>query len=457
VSRIRPFRTTSFRLTAIYLLLFTASALALGTFIYVSVRREILADLDEGILEESQALKRIFAEQGRERLAAALDARGAGGALEYGLEDRDGKKLAGELEAPRSAAAPRSGWAELIEEADDDEAPGAEPESLRALMTPLADGSTLIVGAEHRADEAQRGILATFGWAVGATIALGALGGLWVSARFLRRIDAMRFAARGIMAGDWGRRIPPAPVDDDLSALAATFNRLFDRIEKLLLANKRVSTDIAHDLRKPLARMLRLFEAARGQGASSAAAADAIEAAIAEIKGVLETFDALLRVGQIEAGARRAAFCPLDLAQIAGEVVEAFQPAAEEAGRMLSTRLEAPMPMLGDKELLTQMIANLIDNAITHTPAGVRIEVAGERMAQGMRLTVADNGPGAPPGGLEAIFQPFYRGDSARTSPGSGLGLSIVAAIAELHGLDCSASDNSPGLKVTLETAAPQE
>jgi signal transduction histidine kinase len=440
-----------------YLLLFTASALALGAFVYVSVRREILADFDDRIVEESGSLKQIFADQGRARLAAVLDARGSGGALVYGLEDRDGKLIAGDVEAARSATALRSGWTQLSE-MDRNEAPDGKPESLRALMTPLPDGSTLIVGDERRrADEALQSVLSAFAWAVGATIGLGTLGGLWLSAQFLGRLDAMRLAAEGIMAGDWGRRIPMAQTDDDLSALARTFNRLFDRIQKLLLANKHVSADIAHDLRKPLARMLRRLEAARGHGAASPAVASAIEDAIGEIEGVLETFDALLRIGQIEAGARRAAFKPLDLAQIAVDVVDAFQPAADEEGRTLANLLGTPMPMLGDKDLLAQMIANLLDNAFTHTPRGARIEIAGERTPGGIRLTVADKGPGAPAGDLEAIFQPFYRADAARTSPGSGLGLSLVAAIAELHGLECSATDNCPGLKVTLATAGPDD
>ena len=138
------------------------------------------------------------------------------------------------------------------------------------------------------------------------------------------------------MAGDWSRRIPLSPVDDDLTALARTFNRLFDRIEKLLIANKQVSADIAHDLRKPLASMLRRLEAARDGDASPESVSAAIDAAIAEIEGVLETFNALLRIGQVEAGARRAAFRPLDLAEVAREVVEAFQPAAEEEGKTLA-------------------------------------------------------------------------------------------------------------------------
>ncbi len=454
MSRIRVFRTASFRLAAIYLALFTLSAGALGSFVYLSVRHEILADFDARIIEETDALQRTFAEQGRDGLAATLAARGSiGGALLYGLQSPDRKRLAGDLVGPVAG-----GWTELKEDEKDEPSEGTEAEIIRALVTRLPDGSTLIVGDERRrTNEALRGVLSAFGWAIGATIVLGLAGGLWLSRQFLLRIDAMRLAAQAIMAGDWSRRIPLTPIDDDLSALARTFNRLFGRIEKLLLANKHVSADIAHDLRKPLASVLRRLEAARAQGTDSEVVRSAVKAAIAEIENLLETFNALLRIGQVEAGARRAGFKPLDLAEIAREVVEAFQPAAEDEGKTLALRLGDALPISGDKELLTQMIANLIDNALRHAPKGVRIEVAGERMPRGVRLSVADDGPGVDARELKVIFERFYRADAARSTPGSGLGLNLVAAIAELHGLECSASDNHPGLRVTLTTVDSNE
>ena len=453
--RARLLWTASFRLAAIYLALFVASALALGAFVYLSIRHEILADFDERIVEETDALRTAFAQGGRERLAQMIEARGAsGGGFSYGLQGPDGSLLAGDIRAPAGGA---GGWMEA-REAEGDEPPEAKPEIIRALSTRLSDGSTLVVGDEQRrSDEILRGVLSAFGWAVAATLALGTVGGLWLSAQFLRRIDSMRLTAQRLMAGDWSRRIPLFPVDDDLTALARTFNRLFDRIEKLLLANKRVSADIAHDLRKPLASMLRRLEAVRDGDASPESVGAAIEAAIAEIEGVLETFNALLRIGQVEAGARRAAFRPLDLAEVAREVVEAFQPAAEEEGKTLLARLDAPLPAPGDKELIVQMIANLLDNALRHTPPGASIEVSGKRTPGGVSLTVADDGPGVAPEELRAIFQRFYRAEAARASTGTGLGLSIVAAIAELHGLECSASDNRPGLRVTLTTAEQEE
>ena len=264
MSRIRLLKTASFRLAAIYLALFAASALALGAFVYLSMRHEILVDFDERIIEETDALRSAFAEGGRDRLAQMLDARGAsGGAFAYGLQGADGRLIAGDLNAPAAWAA--DGWMEA-READSDEQPEAKPEIVRALATRLADGSTLVVGDERRrSDEVLHGVLMALGWAVAATIALGIAGGLWLSAQFLGRVNSMRQTAQRLMAGDWSRRIPLTRIDDDLTALARTFNRLFDRIEKLLLANKQVSADIAHDLRKPLACMLRRLEAALGR------------------------------------------------------------------------------------------------------------------------------------------------------------------------------------------------
>ena len=454
MSRIRLLRSTSFRLATIYLALFVASALALGAFIYLSVRREILADFDDRIVEETAALRDAFDTGGRARLAQAIEARGPRPSFAYDLVGADGRRVTGNL---TPAAPGASGWIEA-RETEPGQPPAAKPEIDRALVTPLPDGSTLIVGDEvSRLHDILRGVLTAFGWAVAATLLLGTLGGLWLSAEFLRRIDSMTVTARRLMAGDWSGRIPLSPADDDLTSLARTFNRLFDRIEKLLIANRQVSADIAHDLRKPLAAMLRRLEAARAGDASPEAVSAAIEGAIADIGGVLETFDALLRIGQIEAGARRAAFRPLDLAEVAREVVEAYEPAAEEEGKTLVARLEESLPISGDRELLVQMIANLLDNALRHTQAGVRIEVSGRRTASGVSLAVADDGPGVAPAELTAIFQPLYRAESARTSPGTGLGLGLVAAIAELHGFECGASDNRPGLRITLATAEPED
>jgi signal transduction histidine kinase len=452
VPRTSLFRTSSFRLAAIYLALFTVSVLILGTVVYVVVWREIAGEIDADIQGEASTLAREFAAHGADRLKAIVETRSrGGGSFVYGLEDAEGRLVAGELAAKPGEA----GWTNLREPERGDEADGDPSVVVRALVARLDDGGVLVVGDEWRgARGATRTVVTAFLWALAGTLGLGTLGGLILSSQVLRRIDAMSRAARGIVAGDWRQRIPETGANDELAQLARTFNRMFDRIESLLNAHKNVGGNIAHDLRRPLARALHRLEAARGGSATPKDAELAVEAAIADIHGVLETFSAILRIGQIEAGARRAGFKPVDLAAVGREVVEAFQPAADEEGKTLVADLSAALPLSGDRELLTQMVANLIDNALRHTPQNTRIVVASAHPPGAGRLTVSDNGPGAPPAEFGRIFERFYRLDAARATPGDGLGLSLVAAIAELHGMACAASDNRPGLAVTLEIPA---
>ncbi|MGD0188855.1 MAG: ATP-binding protein [Roseiarcus sp.] len=418
------FRTSSFRLVAIYLALFTVSVLILGAVVYLVVWREIASEIDADIQGETATLMREFAAHGGDRLKAIIEARSRGGSFVYGLADARGRLVAGELVSKPGEV----GWTTLREPERGDEPDGEPSAAVRALVTLLNDGGVLVVGDEWRgARGATRTVVTAFLWALVGTLGLGTLGGLILSSQVLRRIEAMSSAARGIVAGDWRQRIPATGANDELAQLARTFNRMFDRIESLLEAHKAVGGNIAHDLRRPLAGAVHRLEAARGGGAGAKDAEFAIETAIADIHGVLETFNAILRIGQIESGARRAGFKPVDLAAVAREVVEAFQPAADEEGKTLVADLSVPLPLSGDRELLTQMIANLVDNALRHTPENTRIVVASARLPGAGRLTVSDNGPGAPPAELGRIFERFYRLDAARATPGDGLGLSLVA------------------------------
>jgi hypothetical protein len=237
VSRIRLLRTASFRLAVLYLALFTASALALGAFVYMSVQREILADFDERIVEETGALKSDFAAGGRERLAGIIQARGSGGAgFSYGLVGPDGKPIAGDLRVP-AVGADADAWTEA-QEAGGEEPAESKPEVIRSLATPLADGSILIVGDERRrSDTILKGVLMALGWALAATLALGTIGGLWLSAQFLSCVDSMRQTARRLMDSDWSRRIPLSRTDDDLTALRLSqFSELNQATAKLAAA-----------------------------------------------------------------------------------------------------------------------------------------------------------------------------------------------------------------------------
>ncbi len=444
----RLFRTSSFRLAAIYLALFTVSVLILGAVVYAVVHTQIAAEIDQDIEGESAALMKEYAAHGRDRLQALIATRSsAAGSFAYGLVDAGGRLIGGEIAAPPASA----GFAYLREpEADEPDSEGAI--DVRALVTRLDDGGALVVADEWRgARGPTHALLSAFAWALAATLVLGTIGGVLLSSQALKRIEAMRSAAQAIVAGDWRRRIPETGADDELDHLARTFNLMFDRIESLLEAHKAVGAAVAHDLRRPLTRMAQRLETLLGREAARPQTAAALEAAIADIHAVLATFNAILRIGQIESGARRAGFRQVDLAAAARDIVEAFQPAAEEQGKTLTAELDEALPLSGDRELLTQMVANVVDNALRHTPSGTQIFVASARHGASGRLTVSDDGPGVPEDERKRIFERFYRLDAARSTPGDGLGLSVAAAIAELHGMAYAAEDNAPGLRIVID------
>lgn len=449
MSRVRLLSTASFRLTALYLFLFTLSAVAIDGLTYFHMRRAQERAFADRIEEETHALERLDRTDGRARLLANIAARSTiGSSLVYGLYAPDGARLAGQT--PLSAFAngqPAAGWTESPEW-EGPEPDEATPDIVRMLTTRLGDGALLVVGDERTSvDMVLRGATVAFAWGLAATLALGLAGGLWLSRQFLNRLEAMRSAAQSVMEGDWRRRIAASAIDDDLSALAKTFNRLFDRIEKLLLAQKHVGSDIAHELRRPLAKVLRELERGRDDPA-------AVARAMAGVEDVLRTFEALLRISEIESGARKAAFVEFELGEVAADVVEAFRPAAEEQGRALTAHFEAGMRMWGDAALMKQAIANLIDNALRHTPPGVAIEIHGAPTREGARLEFADRGPGVAEPDRSRLFRRFFRADAARSAPGSGLGLALVAAIADLHEMEAEAIDNRPGLRIVLRSVA---
>ncbi|PWC81970.1 HAMP domain-containing sensor histidine kinase, partial [Azospirillum sp. TSO5] len=300
-------------------------------------------------------------------------------------------------------------------------------------------------------EDADEAIFHAFSVAVLVTLGLGVAGGALLSVAFLQRVDAISRTAEAIIAGDLASRIPVRGTGDDLDRLSDTLNRMLGRIADLMEGLRQVSNDIAHDLRTPLARLRQRLERVRATAASTDDYAVAVDAALAETDTLLETFAALLRIAQIEGGARPPVRDPVELHVIVETVVEAFTPSAEEDGKVLvSPRLD-PAVVAGDRELLTQMLVNLVENAIRHTPAGTRIEVALAAGPGVARLTIADDGPGVPAEERGRIFRRFYRLERSRTTDGSGLGLSLVKAIADRHEATVSVTDNGPGLRVSLD------
>jgi signal transduction histidine kinase len=314
----------------------------------------------------------------------------------------------------------------------------------------------LVAQDAHALDELRELIVRAFGLGAAATLLLALVGGGIMVWRVAHRIEVINRVSERIMAGDLTGRLPlgAGTRADEFDRLAANLNKMLARIEKLVEGMRQVSTDIAHDLRTPLARLRRSLEAARASAAEEASPAHlaAIERAVAQADDLLATFAGLLRIAQIESHAARFVFSTVDLSAVINDVLEVYRPAAEEKHQTLVGGVAESVYVAGDRPLLTQMVANIAENAIRHSPesACINIKLA-SRVEDGPLLTISDNGPGIPPTERANVFRRFYRLEKSRTSPGDGLGLSLVAAVAELHGISIRLADNLPaGLQVTL-------
>jgi signal transduction histidine kinase len=276
----------------------------------------------------------------------------------------------------------------------DTPAPEADGENtkLTGFGLTLSDGSFLLVAQDAaRLTDMQHAIVRAFAWAGGLTLLLAIAGGAVLANSFLRRIDAITRTNRAIMEGDLSARIPVRGTHDEIDQLIASLNAMLGRIQQLMDGLRQVSSDIAHDLRTPLGRLRQHLEDARERAKTTAEYDTATEAAIVEADELLETFSALLRIAQVEAGAQKSAFGELDLSALTRSVGEAYQPAAEDSGHKLDIRIADGVHLTGDRQLLAQMISNLVENALRHTPAGSTVSLALERAAGGFAIEVADN------------------------------------------------------------------
>jgi signal transduction histidine kinase len=456
----RILRTTSFRLGAIYASVFGGSVIVLVAIINWIANDAMNQQLRAAIGTELAALLYRDSEGGAADVTAAveerLQARNRPTAMFYLLTDPAGGKITGNLHAQ----APAEGWLELHQTfpvaAGTAHEPGAlETRTIVARAVRLTGGGTLFVGEDRgKVDEVRAAILEASAWAISAAILLAAVGGVLVSLGFLRRVDAINRTSRAIIDGRLAQRIPTRGTGDELDQLGRNLNEMLDRIQALMESVRQVSSDIAHDLRTPLSRLRQRLEAARLRAASIADYEATVDHAIADADAILDTFTALLRIAQIESGTRRSAFAPIDLSEVFRSLVETYAAVAEDRAQALTSTVKPAIGTLGDRELLTQMIANLIENAIRHAPSGARIRVELRRCDETAVAMVADSGPGIPPDQRARVFERFYRLERSRTSPGSGLGLALVAAVAEIHAIKIALEDNQPGLRVVLTIPA---
>jgi signal transduction histidine kinase len=448
----KTLRSSTLRLALLAIAIFGAAVIGLFSYVYWSTTSFVRSRADGAIAAEQQSLLRAHQSDGQPGLIAkieqhAVEQRLAGG--EYLLVDASGARLAGNLAGWPSAFVATNGWATFS--APDTVPPTDKAPLVRAAVTTLSDGSRLLVGQsvddlEAFARKIETALLVT----VVLIFVLAAVASVSVTRRTVGRIEAINATSRAIMQSGLGERIPMRGTRDEWDQLAANLNSMLDRIEGLMAQVKQVSDNVAHDLRTPLARMRgRLEKAYTAPGATERERA-LIGDTLADLEGVLRMFSSLTRISQIEANGRTDTARPVDLSEIAREVTELFDAAAEDKGGRLAVTGDAAVPVLGDRDLLFDAVANLVDNAIKHGRDGGQVTVAVSQRAGGNEICVADDGPGIPAQERKHVFKRFYRLERSRRMPGNGLGLSLVAAVARLHGAHIEMEDNAPGLRVRL-------
>jgi signal transduction histidine kinase len=441
----RFLRTWSFKLTLLYAALFAVSVVLLFGVIYWSAldyaaqdeadenNVEFHAIVDEAELAGYAQLPRILQNHVQQR---------AGTPSAYLLEDAQFHKIAGNVDALPL----RDGTFSIQPVLD------GKTRKLSAHFYHMPDGSYLLIGQDSPPLKAMKALVArAFGVSAATTLLLAIIGGGIVATSVLGRVEAVARTSREIVAGNLSQRVPVQGSDDEFDHLATSVNAMLDRIEDLMRNMRQVSNDIAHDLRTPLTRLRQRLEQARRHNHSVEQMQETLGASIRQVDSILETFSALLRIAQIEAGQGSTAHAPFDLSMVLTSIAGDFAPAAEDRGQTLTIRFPPGLIVTADRGLIVQMIVNLLENAMRHAPDGAAVTIAAERRDAGIAVSVLDPGPGIAASERENVLRPFYRLESSRTTEGSGLGLSLVAAIAKRHGATLRLSDNHPGLCVTVQ------
>jgi signal transduction histidine kinase len=447
----RSFRfasTATFRLTLVYAATFVFSTLGLFAYVYWRVSSHVLDHERSSLSGEVRLLSDIDRRGGQDALQRELLARIAADPAAdtlYLLRGPDGRVIAGNIAAVRLQEGQFEDEVDVLASAS--QARHTERAVFVGAMLPGA--RHLVVGRDiEDLSSINSGILERFLGALAFAVLLAFAGGTVISMGFLRKLESINETAQTIMEGKLSERIPLTGTRDEIDQLAGNLNRMLDRIQGLMETTRQVSNDIAHDLRTPLSRLRQRLEQARDAG--PAASTDTLDMAVEEIDGILSTFSALLRIAQIESGARVAGFKAVDLSAVFVTIAEVYTAVAEDAGLALSSTIDRDVTVIGDRELLTQMLANLVENAIRYAPSGGTIALRLQANGGAPIGIVADTGPGIPAEERDKVFGRFYRLERNRTTPGNGLGLSLVSAVADLHGATMSLEDNRPGLLVRI-------
>jgi signal transduction histidine kinase len=443
--------TTSFRLSALYMSLFLLSFLAVGMTVYFLTTHILERQMRNSIEIEAKGLKKEYDEGGLTALKSEIADKEkitSGQTHKYGILDSGGLMITGNI----GSLASSEGWQKVPIITNMGEKKHDETEYLKVKVTKLSDRYWLGVGYNtDYIEDAGEAVIKAFLWGALLVLILGGAGGVYLSRSFLKKIESLTKSTQAIIAGEIRHRLSISENRDELDNLAILLNRMLDRICTLIENVQQVSNDIAHDMRTPITHLKFRLERALQEDMTSDQYKNHISGMIAQVDNILDTFTALLRIAQIESGSRRSGFSSVNLSNVIKTVTEALEPVAEEKHKHFVCDIESDITITGDKELLTQLAFNLVENAIVHTPSNAEICVGLHKGNASIQFYVSDNGLGIPKDERDRVFQRFYRLEESRTTEGSGLGLSIVSAIAELHGAVITLSDNQPGLKILIE------
>ncbi len=447
------FRTTAFKLSLAYLVIFAIGAgLVLGRVAW-NVKGLMDDQIASTVEAEVKGLGEQYAQGGIRRLVFVIEQRmRQPSASLYLVTSPNGQVIAGNIIELQSGALDRQGVIETGYMRDDDQEAHHQHRALANVFF-LPGGFRLLVGRdlgdrENLRHVMSRALFTSLAW----LIAIGTLGGLFVAIRVLQRVNTLSVSAQDIMKGDLSQRLPLSGSNDELDHLAFNLNAMLERIDELMTGLKDVSDNIAHDLKTPLTRLRNNAEEALREGGSSEVMGQALERVIEESDGLIRIFNALLTIARLEAGQAGGELKPCDPAEILREIVELYEPSAEEAGAQIAVEAEPGLTILANRELIGQALANLLDNALKY---GLRddarsLRASVRRVGTRVELMIADRGPGIAVGDRGRVTDRFVRLEGARSRPGSGLGLSMAQAIVKLHGGDVRIEDNEPGLRVVL-------
>ncbi len=452
----RLLQTSLFRMALGYAVLFVVSVTALFGFLYWNTAVFVEQQTQETIEAEITGLAEHYRQAGLLGLRDVILERSQGQRMSlYLLTDPLRTPIAGNLDQWPNVETREGGWVEFVYARDIGKSPSAHLARARHIV--LAGGFNLLVGQDVQDQiRFERRLRLSLMWVGALALVLGLSGGLILSRNWLRRVETVNRTARDIMAGDLGRRMPVRGADDELDRLARNLNEMLDRIEALMLGLRQVTDNIAHDLRSPLNRLRGRLEVALMSDPEREEYRQVLAATVKDADQLLQTFNALLLIGEAEAGLDRHALSEVDLSARVTDLVDLYEPAAEEAGVELTSDIRPNIRLRGNPELLSQAFVNLLDNAIKYTPKAGCISLALSKADDGaVTFSVADSGPGIPEEDRARVLDRFVRLESSRSSPGSGLGLSLVHAVAKMHRAELILGDNAPGLVVTLRFPPP--